>query len=323
MKSISYSAIVVFISALLLSFTAGCKKQQPEKQPPAEPAKKIKVYTTIYPVYDFTVKVGGEKAEVISMVPPGGEPHEWEPKPRDLAGLGEADVLIYCGAGMEPWIDKALKNISVPVVVDASQGVELLEESQGHDHDHGHGGENNQKVENVDPHIWLDPLNAVIMVGNVRDALVKADPANSGFYQENAAGYSAQLELLHGDYRAALEKAPKKVFVTSHAAFGYLAHRYGLRQVPIRGISPEVEPAPGRVAEIIKTVRREQISHIFFETLVSPKVSQVIAAETGARVLVLNPLGGLSQDEINAGKDYLAVMRENLANLKVALEVKE
>lgn len=317
--------MTVLFFALILVLTTGCAGQRPEGgQQQGKAAGKLKVFTTIYPLYDFTVNIGGDKVDVQNLVPAGAEPHEWEPTPRDLANVGEANVFVYCGAGLEPWIDKALKNLDYHklIVVDSSKGIELknVKEEEG-EQGTGNGSHNNNDAQGLDSHIWLDPVYAKQMVNNIKEGLIKADPGNREYYEANAARYAAQLDSLNNDYLV-LEKASEKYFVTSHAAFGYLAGRYGLKQVPIRGLSPEVEPTPARIADIIKTVREQKINYIFFETMVSPKVSQVIADETGARVLVLNPLEGLSKEEIAAGKNYLSVMRDNLENLKLALGVK-
>lgn len=326
-----YLVSLTLAAALLISILAGCSNQSQEQRH-AGAVKKLQVYTTIFPVYDFTVNIGGDKVEVQKLIPPGIEPHKWEPSPRDVVGLGSSDVFVYNGVGMEPWVEKFLNSVNKPelLVVDASNRVVLLAQVEGHKHGHGYGHSDSHNaasggkvVESKDPHIWLDPLNAKIMVDNIKDALSKADPINNSYYETNANRYKEELELLHKEYLAALENAPNKAFITSHDAFGYLAHRYKLKQIPIRGVSPEVEPTPGKVAEIIKIVHNNKINYIFFESLVSPKVSEVIAKETGTEILPLNPLDGLSQVEIDAGKNYLSVMRDNLANLKIALGVKE
>lgn len=295
------------------------------------------VYATIYPVYDFAARVCGDRARVVQLVPDGVEPHDWEPSPRDMVNLQKAGVLIYNGAGMETWLEKVLAGLKEggPVPVDCSAGIELLPvdmhtdthghehasdaghdvHTGGHDDGHGHGS-------NIDPHIWLDPQNASVMVDNILQGMQKADPENVAYYEANARQYQEQLSELDQKYAETLSGAVMRKFIVSHAAFGYLAHRYGLEQVPIRGISPEADPSPARMTEIIKTARREGVKYIFFEALVSPRVSDVIAREAGAETLVLNPLGGLTAGERQAGKDYLAVMEENLHNLSLALGVK-
>ena len=274
---------------------------------------KIKVLTTIYPLYDFAVNVGGDKAEVAFLTPAGTEPHEWEPSPKDLEDLQKAGLFIYCGTGIDSWCDRALKTAGAPgtTVVDAGQGIDLI------------SGDGTGRGAGTDPHIWVDPVNAMKMVDNITAGFVRADPANKEYYEANAEAYQKKLEALHEDYRKGLSKVKHREFITSHAAFGYLARRYGLVQVPVRGLSPEVEPTPARMADVIRLVKEKNIHYIFFESMVSPKTSEIIAAEAGAQTLVLNPVENLTPDEIKAGKDYLAVMRENLHNLQKALEVEQ
>jgi zinc transport system substrate-binding protein len=332
------TALLLIVACLFFSGCAGQKETPASNSPDFQP---VKVFCTIYPLYDFAKNIGKDKIDLSCLVPPGTEPHEWEPTPRDLASIQEANLFVYCGAGMESWVDKVLNVVAGPElnIVNASRGIQLIS-GQGEEDEVGVKQQNSGDTSEdqvalnisgdvredhsaVDPHIWVDPVNAMKMVENIAAGLVQADPANKLFYETNAREYLNELEALHNDYRNGLARTTHREFITSHAAFGYLAKRYGLVQVPIRGLSPEVEPAPARMAEIIKLINEKRIRYIFFETLVSPKVSQIIAGEAGAGTLVLNPLGNLTTDEIDAGKDYLTVMRENLVNLQKALEVAE
>lgn len=281
--------------------------------------EKIEVLATFYPLYDFTRQVGGERVEVSCLIPNGVEPHHWEPSPGDIIAVKKADVLIYNGAGLEPWIDNVLRSIDLQktVVVNTSAAVTLLPAGEHEAEEHrtcsedGHGG--------YDPHIWLDPVNAQKQVEQIRDALIRVDPDGREYYETNAGSYLARLDALDRAFQETLAQAPQKEIVTTHAAFNYLCRRYGLKQVPIMGLSPEAEPGPAKMAEIIKLVKGKKIRYIFFETLVSPKVAEIIAAETGAGTMVLNPIAGLTPEESASGKDYVALMEQNLANLKVAL----
>lgn len=275
------------------------------------------VYTTVYPLYDFASKVGGDRIKIKNIVPPGGEPHQWEPAPRDLADIGGADVVIYCGTGMEYWLDKLLPSLNPAkvAVVNAGQNVP----TQGADPKQGDPADYCQAA--VDPHIWVDPLNAKVMVDNILAGLNQADPANKKFYAANAARFKKELDALHDEYQTSLAGAQGKEFVVSHAAFGYLAQRYGLKQVAVRGLSPEVEPSPGDMAHIVKIAREKEIKVIFTETTVSPKVAEALAGELSAKTLVLNPMDALTKEDLAAGRDYLHIMRENLKNLKLALGV--
>ncbi|MEW6697962.1 MAG: metal ABC transporter substrate-binding protein [Bacillota bacterium] len=318
-------------------FVVGCGSTTEEKSSGQQ--DQLKVYTSIYPLYDFANNVGGDKIIVKNIIPAGAEAHHWEPSPQDVAEMSKADVIILSGTGVEPWADKVLGAIDQTKVkiIYGGQNIQLIEgakhKHEEHDHDHAkegvHQSETGKQEEDAhhhgdkDPHVWLDPLNAKVMVDNILAGLLAVDEKNKAFYQANAEAYKKELDKLHEEYQSALAQTKIKEFVTSHAAFGYLAKRYGLTEIPVRGLSAESEPSPGSMAEIIKLAKEKNIQHIFFETLVSPKVSQAIAGELKAETLVLNPLEGLSDQEIAAGENYQSVMRQNLENLKIALGVSE
>lgn len=277
------------------------------------------VVTTIYPLYEFARQVFGQRAEVVLLTPPGVEPHDWEPGPADLVKVKKAKLFIYNGAGMEPWVE-SIKNtvLAGKNVVNVSQAVTLIaaaeededHEEDGHGHSHGH----------LDPHIWLDPVNAQDIVGRIAQAAKEIDPANATRYEANAQSYIAQLAALHAEYIAVFNQVSRRELITTHAAFGYLAKRYGLVQEAIMGLEPDAEPSPEKMTQIIRHIKAHNIKYIFAETLLSPKLAQTIASETGVRVLVLNPLEGLTDQEVAQGKNYLSVMRENLSQLKQALQ---
>ena len=180
-----------------------------------------------------------------------------------------------------------------------------------HSHDHDHG--------QFDPHVWLDPVNAGKMAENIKDALVQADEGNREYYEANYREFTDKLKALDKRYREELINFNRREIVVSHAAFGYLTKRYGLEQIAVKGITSQEEPGAAKMAEITKLLREKQIKYVFFETLTSPKLSEVLAREVGADTAVLNPIGGLTQEEIRSGMDYISVMEENLAALKMAL----
>jgi zinc transport system substrate-binding protein len=188
------------------------------------------------------------------------------------------------------------------------------------EHDHGHIHQDSTNEEK-DPHVWVDPVSAQHQVRMICEALSTADPANRLYYEENAAQYISKLEAVDTEYREATAKARHKSFITSHAAFNYLAKRYNLQQIPISGMAPNAEPSPERLKVLIEETKERQLKYVFFETLVNPKVAEIVAKEAGVKTLVLNPLEGLTEVDVAAGKDYLILMRENLTNLKLALEV--
>jgi zinc transport system substrate-binding protein len=294
---------VFCLTLLVLVFTSGLSF-----------AAKPTIVTTVYPLYDFTKQVVGDKADVVLLVPAGAEPHDWEPAPADMIKIKNAKLFIYNGAGMETWIDKLQGSVlKGKKVVKASDYVTVLSAQFTEEGEPAPAGA-------IDPHIWLDPVNVQAIVQEIANAVSEMDPANGDYYKSNANHYIAELQVLDQDYQT-LSNAPRKQIVTSHAAFGYMAKRYGLQQVAIMGLAPDAEPTPQRMAEVIRYVKANGIKYIFFETLVSPKLSEVIANEAGAQTLVLNPIEGLTDEEIAQGANYITEMRMNLTNLKIALGV--
>lgn len=314
--NINRLSALVCACTLSLSLLTGCGTQ------PADTAAgdgRLRVLTSFYPMYDFACKIGGDCIDVTNMVPSGTEPHDWEPSTNDLKNLEKADVFIYNGADMEPWADDLLISRSDTLrVVEASENVELRTTDGEHEHAHEHEGADHHHGD-FDPHVWLDPENAKIEMEAIRDALCAADPENSTVFQSNYEKYAAELDALDAEFREKLAPLPNRTIVVAHEAFGYLCDAYGLTQVGIEGLSPDSEPDPGRMAEVIDFVREHSISTIFFEELVSPKVAEAIASETGAQAKMLSPLEGLSDEQAAAGADYFSVMHDNLAALMEAL----
>lgn len=297
------------ISALLAAAVlAGCSSGGGAPQPAAASGK-VRVATSFYPVYEFTQAVGGDRVEVTNLVPAGVEPHDWEPTSKDMKLLNQSRVIVYNGAGMEHWIEKTLKSLDKgqQILVETTRGLDLMK------------GEGEEGAE-WDPHVWLDPALAAKQVELIRDALSQADPAGKETYAANAAAYTAKLQQLDGEIKAGLSSCRTQTFYTSHSAFNYFARRYGLKQRALMGLAPDAEPKPKDLADLTNAAKAEGIKYIFFETLASDKVAKTLAREVGAQTLVLNPLEGLTPDEVKAGQSYLTVMHENLAHLKTAME---
>lgn len=287
--------------------TAGCGTQSSGDTG----SKKLKVMTTFYPMYEFSKQVAGDLADVSVLIPAGTEPHDWEPTPKDVAQISTANVFVYNGAGFESWVDDVLKSADAQKtkVVEASKGIELM---QGND-------EHNSNATAVDPHVWLDPVLAQKEVQTIADAFAAADPGHAADYKKNADTYIGKLKDLDSVFKSGLSNAPHREFVTSHTAFSYLAKRYDLTQEPISGLSPEQEPSASQMKGIVEFAKQHQVKTIFFETLVSPKVAEAVARETGAGTDVLNPLEGLTEEEKSSGLDYVGVMKKNLEALQKAL----
>ena len=271
---------------------------------PAAPPAKPLVVATIYPLWEFARQVAGDRAEVVSLVPAGVEPHDWEPAPRDVSQVQRASVFVHTGTDLDGWAEKLLADLTERrgVVVNARGGLSVLTM----------GGI-------TDPHVWLDPTLARVQVLAIAGGLEQADPAGRAVYAENAKAFIARLDALDLEFAAGLAECARREVVTSHAAFAYLARRYRLTQVPVMGISPEAEPSPADLAAIVRTARRLKVTHVFYETLVSPRLAETLSRELGATPLPLNPIEGVSPAEAAAGTGYLELMRANLANLRTAL----
>jgi zinc transport system substrate-binding protein len=287
--------------------------------------KKLKVAASFYPMVEFTRQVAGDHAEVTGLVPAGVEPHDWEPSAQGMKLIKEADVFVYNGI-VEGWAEASLKSAANDkrIVVEASKGIDLLEgveEEEDHKVVPEKAGAKAEEshAEGHDPHVWLSPVLAQKQVASIQAALEKADPAHKDDYKKNADAYIAQLKELDQSFRTDLSAPKRKEFVTQHAAFAYLAKEYGLVQLPIAGLSPEQEPTPDKMINIVKFAKEKQVKTIFFETLVDPKVATTIAKEMGAKTEVLNPLEGLTDEEKKKKLDYIGVMKNNLAALKKAL----
>lgn len=269
----------------------------------APPADKPLVVATIYPLWDFSRQVAGDRAEVVSLVPPGVEPHDWEPSPRDVSQVQRASVFVHTGTTLDASAQKLLvEPRSRSAVVDASRGLSLL-----------------KLGETADPHVWLDPTIARFQVQTIAAGLAQADPAGRAIYEENAKRFTARLEALDQEFAAGLRECARREIVTSHAAFAYLARRYRLTQVSLMGLAPEAEPSPSDLAAIVKTARRLKVTHVFYEPLVSARLGETLAREIGARPLPLNPIEVVTAEEIAAAKGYQELMRDNLGNLRTAL----
>ena len=284
----------VLALALVLA-AAGCGAGAPPSKP--------LVVATVYPLWEFSRRVAGARADVVSLVPTGVEPHDWEPSPRDVALVQRATVLVHTGTRLDAWTSKLLAGGKGPrVVIDASRGLPLIQS----------GGV-------TDPHVWLDPALARAQVQTIEAGLAQADPAGREAYAANARAYAERLDALDRALAEGLRDCARREMLTSHAAFAYLARRYRLTQLPMMGLSPEAEPNPADLAAIAKQARGLRVTHVFFEPLVSARLAETLGREIGATPLPLNPVEGLTRPEAEAGVGYVELMEANLANLRTAL----
>ena len=304
MKKLFLTIILVVIIGLGIFFAI--------RKNDTKDASKIQATASFYPLYEFTKAVGGQYVQASSMTPPGAEPHDYEPSAKELANAHSSQVFVYVGGSFEPWANKFATDFSGKKVV-ATDAVQLEhlghqeEEAETHEHD------------DMDPHFWLDPVLAQQVVNAIANKMSEADPKHTQQYRQNAAAYNQKLAALDNAYKTGLENCSERTIIATHDAYNYLAHRYNFNVIPITGISPEDEPSAGRMAEIADTVRQQNISYIFFESLVSSQLADTISQETGAKTLVLDPIEGVRREDQQAGKNYITIQEQNLKNLQLAM----
>jgi zinc transport system substrate-binding protein len=280
----------------------------------ASGTSRVRVVAAFYPLYEAAQRVGGDRVDVVNLTPAGTEPHDLELTPRQVDDIEGADLVLYLGGGFQPGVEEVARR-SQGDAVDALEELSLLpgrpNEEEAGSKGHGEAG--------MDPHVWLDPVLLGGVVGKIIAALSAIDPGGKDAYVANAAAYRGELALLDQEFSHRLTGCARRVIVTSHAAFGYLAKRYGLTQEAIAGLSPESEPDPARLAELTDLVQATGATTVFTETLVSPKVAETLAREAGVTTATLNPIEGLTPQELKAGETYGSVMRDNLEALAGAL----
>ncbi|MGD9695676.1 MAG: metal ABC transporter substrate-binding protein [Thermoleophilia bacterium] len=282
-------------------------------------ASPLRVTAAFYPLEEAARQVGGDRVRVTDLTPPGAEPHDLEPTPEAVAALEDADVVLYLGDGFQPSVEKAVANLG-----DGHRAVDLLAGLRLRKPDSevpGVRGESESEVlaDDSDPHVWVDPRNFETIVRRVRDALVAADPAGRAAYDAGAARYLRTLGELDASFASGLRACRGRALVTSHAAFGYLADRYGLVQAPIAGIDPEQEPDPRSLAATAAFAKAHGVTTVFFESLVPKDLARTVADEIGARTDALDPVEGIPQDRLDRGASYVSIQRDNLRRLERGL----
>lgn len=282
--------ITITLSIFSLLFINSCKNENNDNT----------IYTSFYPIYDFTSKIVGDKYKVINITPSGEEPHDFEPTPKDIEKLYDSDALLINGLNMEPWLDSAPKEIKNKAYVVTDSII-------------------TRKENNVlDPHVWLSIKNARIELKNIYEYILKLDPINKDYYENNYNEYDKKFADLQTDYKESLKDLTKPYLVTSHAAFGYLCDEFGLTQLYLSGLEPDATPTAKDIEKIINAVNKYKITTIFYEEMVGPEIANKIAKETGVKCEALCTLESLTKDEINNKEDYLTKMYDNLTKIKEA-----
>lgn len=282
-------------------------------------ADRLTVAAAFYPLETIVRSVGGDAIDVVTLVPPGEEAHEYEPTPQQLTELGEADVVVYLGQGFQPNVEKALESLPDSVVrIDLLDGLTLLPVTEQLPGTEGEAG-GESLASGDDPHVWLDPSNMQAMTAAVAAALGDADAAGADGYTQRAVEFDATLATLDQEFSDELAACESDVLVTSHRAFGYLAAAYDLTQVAIAGISPSEEPSAKSLEAVAAFAKDNGVTTIFFEENLPDDLAATVASEIGAGTDVLDPVESLSTEQLDEGADYLSVMRQNLAALSAGL----
>lgn len=302
--------LVLAVSGAAALLLAGCGSGSGS----ASSDGKLSIVTAFYPLQYAAQQVAGDRADVTNLTKPGGEPHDLELTPKDGATIEEAGLVVYL-KGFQPAVDDSIAQAGGSNAFDVASAASLvpLAEEAGHVDEGGEEHES-EMAGNLDPHFWLDPVRYAKVVDALGAKLASVDPDHAADYRANAKALHGELDALNAEFESGLASCANKDLVTSHEAFGYLAARYGMEQIGIAGLSPDQEPSPAKQAEVATFVRDHDVRTIYYETLVNPDVARSLAAETGAKVDVLDPLEGITDQ--SKGKDYPSVMRANLEALR-------
>lgn len=316
------SAVITSILSLLIAVViSGCS---PASIPQDETNHdgKITVVTTLFPLYDFAKTLLGDKGDVSLLLPPGVEAHAYEPTPRDIVRISKADVFIYTGEFMEPWVKDILTSVTNKnlMVIDASKDIDLFVEDTDE-----HADEDADEHTGSDPHIWLDPTLASQMAKTIADGLSSKSPEYGKHIHDRLEVLRADLAELDQLYTTTLEQLPNKTLVYGgHFAFGYMARRYGLKHIsPYEGFAPNAEPTPLKIAQLVETLKASGSNYVFYQELIDPRVAQVLSDETGAKMLMLHGAHNVSKDDLAKGITYIDIMKQNLTNLAEGLRTYE
>ncbi|WP_394185813.1 metal ABC transporter solute-binding protein, Zn/Mn family [Metabacillus halosaccharovorans] len=340
-----------FISSLLVGCNSNGDTSSSQSSEPATDSDTLKIYTTLYPLEDFTKKIGGDLVEVENVIPPGADAHTFEPSTKDMVNIAEADGFIYSGVGLETFaetVQESLKDEDVSFI-NAGEGLELLEghdeadheedeavheEEHAHDeteaaheeeHAHDETEATHEEEEHVhdhgdtDPHVWIDPILSIQLAENIKNALTELHPDGKETFENNFDALKTQLNELDQSFSEVINNASKKEILVSHAAYGYWESRYGIEQISVLGLSPTQEPSQKELQTIIETAKEHDIKYIIFETNVSSNVTDIVQSEIGAEALTLNNLETLTDEDIANKEDYFSIMKKNIETLEKAL----
>ncbi len=313
-------AAVLGLVVLGVSTLSGCSVfSSGDDGHPSGKGGRLAVVASFYPLQFLAEQIGGDRVQVTDLTEPGQEPHDLEISARQTARLEKSDVALYL-KGLQPSVDEAIQQSTIPVKIDVTTLVPLKEhgtEVGGHATAHDDQPDEDDDTMALDPHIWLDPVQYSHIARLIASVFEKTDPPHAATYRANTEALTKRLDTLNAHYVQGLKHTDRKVFLTTHAAFGYLAERYGLTEEAIGGLDPESEPSADRVRRLQDMAKADGVTTVFYETLVSDKTARTLAGDTGLKTDVLDPIEGITRR--SRGDDYLQVMESNLKALQRAL----
>lgn len=316
---------------LVFTFLTGCGSTQDTES--ASNKDTLTIYTTVFPLEDFTKKIGGKYVDVTSIYPPGVDAHSFEPTAKTMVDIANSDALIYTGIGIEGFMEASSDSLEKEQVKIIKVAEGLAEESheeeehheedheshEEHDHEHESSHEDGHDHGDHDPHVWLDPVLSIKIADSIYHALAELKPEGEAEFKANYTKLKAELEKLDQDFKETIEHSAKKEILVSHAAYGYWESRYGIEQISVTGLSPTNEPTQKDLQEIIETAKKHQIKYVIIEQNLSTKMSDTVKKEINADTLILRNLESITEQDAENGEDYFSLMRKNLETLKTAL----
>ncbi|NEW63376.1 zinc ABC transporter substrate-binding protein [Granulicatella sp. zg-ZJ] len=311
LKKLSFFILVLVLAAC----QAPSKKQEMTEAPKME---KLSVVTSFYPVYYMTQAIAGEHANVSMLIEGAVEPHDFEPSAKDIALIDKAKVFVYSSNNMETWVKSVQDGLgkeSKVAFIESGKDVSFIKgKGHHHDHDGDHKDDHDEDEDVLDPHIWLDPETAKAQVKTIAEGLIAADAAHKADYEKNRDMLLEKLDVLAKKYDAAFKNATNKAFVTQHAAFGYIAHRYDLEQEAISGLQAK-EPTAQDIAEVVEEMKEHKLTTIYVDPGSSQATANAVAKETGASIETLYTMESKVE-----GKDFLQILEENLVSLQKSIK---
>lgn len=330
-----FLAIILILSTILTA-CGGKEEQQTSNDINGDIEEKgvLQVYTTIFPLMDFAKKIGGEHTEVKNLVPVGADAHSFEPTPKTMVDVSNADLYIYNGAGIEGFADAVVAVLKTGTVkiIKATEGIDLIGFDHDDEDDEDSGRENDEQGHEDDeeghddqygegdPHVWLDPIRSIELAENIKNALVELMPEAAADFESNFAVLKQQLEGLDEKFKAMVDEVSRDTIIVSHAGYGYWTDRYNIKQVGISGISPTNEPSIRQLTEIIEYAEAQNINYVMFEQNIPTNIAETVRSQVGAEDLRLHNLEVLVQDDIENNEDYFSLMEKNIEQIRIALQ---